>query len=193
MIGARQDMITFTSKREKRLWVAVTVVVIGIYSLIFIGRPLSGYLRERELLTNGFWLAIALVLATIIWHGLKRRTRPMEIGIWLGIITIYLLVLLRMAVPEERSHLIEYSVLAVFIHEALKERHRNGKPINKRGLVAIGLTIIVGLLDECIQLFVPARIFDPIDIAFNSGAAVFAIAASSFLKWSGNRIGRTFK
>lgn len=193
MIGARQDMITFTSKREKRLWVAVTVVVIGIYSLIFIGRPLSGYLRERELLTNGFWLAIALVLATIIWHGLKQRTRPMEIGIWLGIITIYLLVLLRMAVPEERSHLIEYSVLAVFIHEALKERHRNGKPINKRGLVAIGLTIIVGLLDECIQLFVPARIFDPIDIAFNSGAAVFAIAASSFLKWSGNRIGRTFK
>jgi hypothetical protein len=186
-------MTIFTSKREKRLWAAVLVVIIGIYSLIFIGRPLSGYLRERELLTNGFWLAIALVLATVLWHGWKRQAGPLEIGTWLGVFAIYLLVLLRMAVPEERSHLIEYSILSVFIYEALKERNRNGNPIKRTGLVAIGLTIMIGLADECIQLFVPNRVFDPIDIAFNSAAAVFAIVASNILQWSRNKLGKLSK
>lgn len=49
---------------------------------------------------------------------------------------------------------------------------------------AIGLTIIVGLGDEYIQWFVPARIFYPIDIAFNAFATVCAIEASSAPKWS---------
>ncbi|MEN8797756.1 MAG: VanZ family protein [Flavobacteriaceae bacterium] len=185
--------MTFTSKREKRLWTAVAVVVVGIYSLIFIGRPLSGYLRERELLTNGFWLAIVLVLATVLWYGWKRQAGALEIGMWLGVFAIYLLVLLRMAVPEERSHLIEYSVLAVFIHEALLERNRKRKLVNIPGLVAIGITIIVGLVDECIQLFVPGRVFDPIDIAFNSGAAVFAIVARSILQWSRKKLDKLSK
>jgi hypothetical protein len=186
-------VIKFTSKREKRLWTAVLVVIIGIYSLIFIGRPLSGYLREREMLSNGFWLAIALVLTSVLWHGWKRRPGRLEIGIWLGVIAIYLLVLLRMAVPEERSHLIEYSVLAIFIHEAILERNRKSKIVNKPGLVAIGITIMVGLIDECIQLFVPGRVFDPIDIAFNSGAAVFAIVAANILQWSRNKLNKLLK
>ncbi|MGB5691350.1 MAG: VanZ family protein [Flavobacteriaceae bacterium] len=181
-------MTLFTSRREKRLWNAVIVVIIGIYSLIFIGRPLSGYLRERELLTNGFWLAIALVLATVLWHGWKPYSGPLEIGIWLGIIAIYLLVLLRMAVPEERSHLIEYSVLAIFIHEALKERNKQEMLIKYPGLIAIGVSSIIGLLDEGIQLFIPDRVFDLIDIGFNILAAVLGVGASTLLSWVRRKI-----
>ena len=181
-------MIKFTSKREKRLWIWVLIIIIGIYSLIFIGRPLSGYLRERDMLTNAFWVAIWLTLATVIWHGWKQKMGRLEIGIWMGVAAVYLLVILRMAVPEERSHMIEYSVLAVFIHEALKERVSNGGSVWHPALLAILITTGVGLLDEGIQFFVPSRIFDPVDMLFNTGAAVMAILASTAISWSRKKI-----
>ena len=183
-------MVQFTSKREKRLWIWVLVIIIGIYSLIFIGRPLSGYLRERALLTNAFWVAIWLTLATVLWHGWKRKIGRLEIGIWLGVAAVYLLLLLRMAIPEERSHLIEYSVLAVFIHEALKERSSNGGRVWRPALFAILITTTIGLFDEVIQLFVPGRVFDPVDMLFNTGAAIMAVTASSIISWTRKKIGR---
>ena len=186
-------MIRFTSKREKRLWIWVLVVIIGIYSLIFIGRPLSGYLRERAMLTNAFWVAIWLTLATVLWHGWKSKIGQLEIGVWMGVIAVYLLVILRMAVPEERSHLIEYSILAVFIHEALKERKNNGGEVWRPALLAIIITTAIGLLDEAIQLIVPNRVFDPIDILFNTGAAILAISASTAITWSRNKISNIIK
>ena len=161
----------------------VVIAIIGIYALIFIGRPLAGYLRNKELLTNGFWLAIALVLATVLWHGLKRYSSPVEIGIWVGIIAIYLLVLLRMAVPEERSHLIEYSVLAIFIHEALKERKKQGIQIKYPALIAIGASGFIGLFDEFIQFFMPNRVFDFLDIGFNLFASILAVTGSVLVSW----------
>ena len=186
-------MIKFTSKREKRLWIWILVIIIGIYSLIFIGRPLSGYLRERAMLTNAFWVAIWLTLATVLWHGWKRKIGQLEIGLWMGVAAVYLLVFLRMAVPEERSHLIEYSVLAVFIHEALKERKNNGGDVWRPAILAIMLTTTIGLLDEVIQLFVPERVFDPVDMLFNTGAAIMAIVASTAITWSRNKISNKIK
>ena len=181
-------MFQFTSKREKRLWYWVAITTIGIYSLIFIGRPLSGYLRERELLANAFWVAIWLTLATVLWHGWKQKIGRLEIGVWMGVAAVYLLVILRMAVPEERSHLIEYSVLAVFIHEALKERVSNGGAVWRPALLAIFITTAIGLFDEFIQLFVPERVFDPVDMIFNTGAAIMAILASTVISWSRKKI-----
>ncbi len=186
-------MIQFRSKREKLLWIGVVLAIIGIFVVLVIGQPLAGMLRDRQLLTNGFWIAIYLVLGTIIWHGWKRRISRLEIGVWIGIIAIYLLALLRMAVPEERSHLIEYSVLAIFIHEALKERNRHGKPLKNTGLVAFGMASAIGLLDECSQLFIPNRVFDPIDIGFNTGAALMAILASKAISWSRKKISKLRK
>ncbi len=174
---------TFSSAREKRLWIWVLVVILGIYALIFIGRPLSGYLRDRALLTNAFWVAIYLTLGTVLWHGWKRRIGRWEIGIWMGVAAIYLLLFLRMASPEERSHLIEYSVLAVFIHEALRERQRNGIKVWRPAILAVALSSGIGILDELIQLLVPSRVFDPIDLVFNTGASIIAMVASSVIRW----------
>ena len=181
-------MIQFTSKREKRLWIWVLVIIIGIYSLIFIGKPLSGYLRDRAMLSNAFWIAIYLTLATVLWNGWKRKIGRWEIGVWLGVVAVYLLVLLRMAVPEERSHLIEYGVLAIFMHEALKERNRQGKSVKRPGLIAFLAASLIGLFDELIQLLIPARVFDPVDIFFNTFASFLAITASTALSWARRKL-----
>ena len=135
------------------------------------------------MLSKLFWLAIILVLSTILWYGVRTKASKLEIGIWIGIVAIYLLVFLRMASPEERSHLIEYSVLAIFIHEALKERKRSGGQVARPAWLALGITVLVGLLDECIQLAMPNRVFDPFDIFFNTLAASLAIGCSESFTW----------
>jgi hypothetical protein len=62
-------------------------------------------------------------------HGLNSRPGGLEIVIALGIVAVYLMVFTRITILEERTHLIEYSVLAVFIHEALLERRNQGKRV----------------------------------------------------------------
>lgn len=176
-------MKIFKSQRERKLWIVVLIAFIGIIAVLFFGRPFAGMLREKGILSDLFWLAIILVLSTILWHSVRTRASKWEIGLWIGIIAVYLLMFLRMASPEERSHLIEYSVLAIFIHEALKERKRSGGRVRRPAWLALGITVLIGLLDECIQLAIPDRVFDPFDIFFNTLAASLAIACSESFSW----------
>ena len=108
----------------------------------------------------------------------------MEIAVVLGITVAYLLVFFRMASPVERSHLIEYGVVAVFIYAALTERASQGRRVPVPPLLAILATAVLGLLDECIQVFLPSRVFDPQDILFNLLAGTMAVAASVALAWA---------
>jgi len=50
------------------------------------------------------------------------------------------------------------------------------------------LLILIGVLDECIQAFLPNRVFDPLDILFNALAAVMAVVASAALTWARRRM-----
>ncbi|MCP4319884.1 MAG: hypothetical protein GY789_28880, partial [Hyphomicrobiales bacterium] len=82
----------------------------------------------------------------------------------MGVTAVYLLVFVRMVSPAERTHLIEYGVLAVFIHKALAECANNGRSVPVPALLAVLATALLGVIDECIQAFLPIRVFDPLDI-----------------------------
>jgi len=171
----------FTSDREKRLWFFTLTIVVAIYSTLGLARTLAGILRDNGLLEASFLLGMLLVGAAVVVQGLKIRPNRVEIGVALGIAAVYLLVFTRMATPEERTHLIEYSVLAIFIYEALLERVRNSRQVPAPALLAFLATLLIGLLDECIQAFLPNRVFDIRDICFNALAALMAITASLVL------------
>ena len=109
--------------------------------------------------------------------GLKTRPGRAEISVALGVAAVYLMVLLRMTL-EERSHLFEYSIVAVLIYEALTERARHGRHVPAPGLVAILVTALAGAIDESIQAALPNRVFDIQDIGFNALAGLIAVAAS---------------
>ena len=153
-------------------------VVTMIYSTLPLSRTLAGALRDSGWLAASFVLGMLLVGATIVTLGLKTRPGGAEIGVALGVAAIYLMVFVRMAIPEERTHLIEYGVVAVFIHEALTERANQRPRVPEPALLAVLATALVGALDECIQAFLPSRVFDPRDIGFNVLAGVMAVAAS---------------
>ncbi len=174
----------FSSRRERRLWGWTLAVVAAIYSTLGLAATLAGFLRNRGLLDDLFVLGLILIGAAILAQGLTWRPRGIEIVVALGIVATYLLVFARMAIPEERTHLIEYGVVAVFVNEALTERASQGRQVPVPTLLAVLVTAMVGLLDECIQAFLPNRVFDYRDILFNGLAAVMAVAASVALAWA---------
>ena len=93
----------------------------------------------------------------------------------------------RLGAPE-RSHLIEYSVLAVLLHKAFTERFKLGKKIIRPALFALSVGILLGAMDESVQLLLPHRYFDPEDIVFNSLAVAMAIGTSLLLHWLHRRL-----
>ena len=180
-------MKLFRSKRERRLWIWTLAVVVAIYSTLGMTRALASFLRDNGLLELAFILGMILVGATILIQGLKWQPRGMEIAVALGAASVYLLVFVRMGIPEERTHLIEYGVLAILIFEALSERKRNGTTVPMPAVLALLMTVLLGWIDEGIQAILPNRVFDIRDVGFNSLAALMAIGASLALSWARQR------
>ena len=173
----------FSSVRERRLWLWTMAVVVGIYSTLGVVPMLASVWNNQELSAITFLACMALVGLTVLMQGLKARPRGLEIGVGLGIAAVYLMWFLRLTIPE-RSHLIEYSVVAVFVCEALSERASQGRRVPFPALLAIIGTTLVGAIDEFIQLFLPNRHFDWTDILFNFLASLMAVASMVVLGWA---------
>jgi len=183
----------FTSAREKRLWLGAGAVVLAIYATLGVAPALAGLLRDRGLLGVCFSLGTLLVWATILTQGLKLRPRCAEVGVGLGITAVYLLVFVRISIPEERTHLIEYGVVAVLVYEALQERARHGRRVPVPPLLAVLATSLLGAVDEGIQARLPGRVFASRDILFNVLASALAVGAMVALgrarEWTARRRG----
>lgn len=171
-------MSLISSDRERRLWLWALAVVVGIYATLGPANTLAGALRASGLLEIAFASGMLLIGVAILLLGLRVRPSGAEIGVAVGVAATYLLVFVRMNLPEERTHLIEYSVVAALIYQALGERAANGRKVPYPALLAWGLTALLGLLDEAIQWALPNRVFDPRDILFNALAGFMAVFAS---------------
>ena len=182
-------MSIFRTLREKRLWFYALLVLLAILSTLAFGRPLQEMLRDQNVQTVFFLIGMILTGATIITHGLKTQPSKTEITIWIGIAAVYIMFIFRLGAPE-RSHLIEYSVLSIFVHEALTERWGQKKGDAVPALLAFLTVSIIGVLDESVQMFLPSRVFDPTDMLFNSLAALMAIGGSMILKYARNKFRR---
>ena len=183
----------FTSDRERRLWVWAIIIMIAIYATLGVTPAIARALRDRGLINAAFNVGALLIGAAVLIQSLRKRPSRAEIGVALGVIGAYLIAFLRTRVPEERTHLVEYSVLALIILEALTERANQGRRVPALPLLAILATGLLGTLDELIQSLLPNRVFDPIDILFNFLAGVMTVLASLALRWARRRAGRRRK
>ena len=178
--------MNFTSKREKRLWLWTLFVVLTIYSTLGLAQKFAGILQNQGLITDGFFFGMFLIGVAILAFALKIKLAWIELGVLLGILGVYTIVSLRTMTPGERSHMIEYSVVAALIYEALKERKSQISSLRYPWLLAILLTTLIGLLDECLQFFIPNRTFDLFDVGFNFLSAILAVGAIASLSWVRN-------
>lgn len=182
-------MSLFTSDRERRLWLWTMAVLIAIYSTLGLARALVEGLRELNLLEVSVTLVLLLVGAFVAVRWAKTRPDKGEIGVALAVLAAYLWALARIPHPEERTHLIEYGLVAILIHKALVERHRNGRRVPAPAVLAITSTALLGTLDEIVQAILPNRFFDLRDVGFNALAGFMAIVASALLSRARRRFG----
>ena len=178
--------MVFNTDKEKRRWVWVLLVWMAIFSTLFIGRPLIELFRNQDIQAVIFVLGMFLVGVTILLYALRTKPGKIEITVLLGFVAVYTMLILRLGLPE-RSHLIEYSVLAIFVHRAFEERFRAEGGTTKPVLYAFVFTALIGVLDEGLQYFLPDRVFDTNDIIFNSFAILTALGTVWLLNWIRNR------
>ena len=167
----------FTSDRERRLWLWTIVVLAAIYASIGFAESLVVALRERNLLRFSFALMVAVLVIVFAVQWVRKRPSWREVGIAIGVALAYWLAFMRIENPAERTHLVEYGIVAALIHQALLERSKNGRSVPNPAALTVAVTAILGLLDECIQAIVPGRFFEWIDVAFNALAGFIVTAA----------------
>ena len=151
--------------------------MVAIYSTLGPARTLADALRERNLLEISFVVVLLLVVGTLAVSWVKRRPGWSEIGVVLGVALAYWMVGWRIDSWEERTHLVEYGIVAALIHMALLERVRNGRRVPMPAALTVAVTALLGTLDEVIQAMLPNRVFDVRDIGFNALAGFMVIAA----------------
>lgn len=175
--------MVLTSNRERTLWVLTGVVLVAIYSTLGPAQSLAQELREHNLLrlTLGI-VALGLLLYTA-WRFFRTRPQKGEIAVGFFVLAVYFWAWARVETPEERTHLIEYSLVAVLIHKALLERRENGRHVPRPAWLALFAAIALGTVDEGLQAVLPHRHFDLRDLGFNVLAAVMAIGARQALVW----------
>lgn len=177
-------MSFFSSNQERKLWFYALLILVAIYGSLGFAGALVRFFQDRNLLTPIFILGLLMVIITVLSHGLKTRPRGMEMVTGLGIFSASLLLFARISVPEDaHGHLIEYSLVALFIYEALLERKSQGRKVAVPAILAILISTLLGVLDEGIQALLPNRVFDPLDLLFDVLAVVFAICTSMVLTW----------
>ena len=175
----------FSSNRERRLWFALGIVLVGIYTTLGQAPAIVVALGESIVAsagTNLFFALLALLVVIPIFF-IDKRLGGNEIAVGLGILAVYLMAWLRIGSWAERTHLFEYALVAALVHEALLERKDNGRRVPAPALLALIISLLLGCLDEGIQFLLPNRVFDIIDIAFNSIAATMIIGARWLVAW----------
>ncbi len=173
--------VAFTSRRERRLWTAVLVVVVAIYATLGLAQTVTGALRNRSALDATFAAAALVMALVIVALGVRARPRVGELAVLAGVAAVYVMAFVRMAIPEERTHLVEYGVVAALILAALRERGRHGRPVRVPALLAFGAAVLLGVVDELIQGVLPSRVFDPVDVFVNVVAAGLAVLVTMVL------------
>lgn len=169
----------FTSALERWLWAASGVVVVVVYAILPIAPAVAGELRERELLDRAFIVGFGLLVLAIAVLALRSRPSIAELATVLGIVGVFLIASARLGIAEERTHLFEYGLLGALVYHALAERRSNGSSVPSPALIAVTLTVFLGILDEVIQWLLPNRVFDLRDVGFNVGAALVAVVGSA--------------
>lgn len=156
----------------------VSGYVVILYATLGYVRCLSDALRSRGML-GIFTLGIFFLLCGAVLLMLRRLTSPhlrVLTVLLLGISVLYSLYFLPF--PEERLHVVEYSILGWLLGWALA---RSGK-WPAWWWSGVLLAWLIGCGDEMIQWFLPNRVFDVRDIFLNGiagavGLVIFAIFA----------------
>ena len=165
---------------KNRLWGFVIIYVLFIYvSLPFFPafiKALRSFISKELLNLLSLVLSISFFLLLSVWIYNKKY----KVNQFLLIISPLLLLTylsLSLDVWVERIHFIEYAVLGLLISRAVNVRTLHGI------ISTCCLIILIGVVDEIIQWFLPNRVGDMRDVSMNSFGGVSGLWLGRFLYW----------
>ena len=165
---------------KKRLWVLISIYILFIYvSLPFFPafiNFLSSFISKEILNLLSLVVSVSFFLMLSIWIYKKKY----KVNQFLLIISPLLLLTyfsLSLDVWVERIHFIEYAVLGLLISRAVNVRTLHGI------ISTCCLIILIGVVDEIIQWFLPNRVGDMRDVIMNSVGGLSGIWLGRFLYW----------
>ncbi len=140
-------MSFFSSNRERRLWFALVIVLVGIYTTLGQAPAIVAALGESIVTSadTNLFFAVLVLLVVIPIFFMDKRLSPNEIAVGVGIMAVYLMAWLRIGSWAERTHLFEYGLVAALVHEALLERRENGRRVPAPAVLALIISITFGL------------------------------------------------
>ena len=154
-------------KTYKNLAVFTYVLIL---STLFIGNPLREILPSQDLHAVLFLAGMLLVGLSCLFN---YNTLPSwrSRAVYFGLAALFLMFFLRLSL-QERSHLIEYCILTLFVFNALEIKTI---PKIKRYFFTFFLCFALGAFDEILQHFLPDRVMDAEDVFFNTLAISFVL------------------
>jgi VanZ family protein len=161
--------------------------LVAIYSTLGLAATLAGEFRSGDLFGNLWFIGFLLLIPAVVVQALKKRPGGAEIGVGIGVVAVYMMMVARITMPAERTHLFEYGLVAVLIYQALAERRNNGRHVPWPAALAVAITAAVGWIDEGIQALLPSRVYDLRDVGVNALAGLMAIIATLGLTWARHR------
>lgn len=174
-----------SSARERRLWIATALTLVAIYASIPFAGSWAAALSAGALLAPAFAAGFVFAIVVTIGRSVRRARGPRPLWAAGAVTTVWVMLVVRLGVgAAERSHLFEYGLVALLIHELLLERWKSEGGRLSVGVAAILLTAGFGWLDEGIQRVVPGRVYDLRDVGVNALAALVAVASSEALRWA---------
>lgn len=146
-------------------WIAAAIWMAGILLLIPAGRPFLKVatlaLGRHGVMATGFLFGFFLLagLGRMLVDALDGLT-PVRIFSALAVIGLYGVGILFIAHPEELSHPLEYTPLALLLEQALATRLSPWP----RAILAMALIGLAGMADEGLQRLMPGRVADWNDV-----------------------------
>ena len=183
--GGKINILKLVSKNI--LWVFIIIYVLFIYvSLPFFPAFISvlrSFISKELLNLLSLVLSVSFFLLLSVWiYNKKYKVNQFLIIISPLLLLTYLS--LSLDVWVERIHFVEYAVLGLLISLA----------VNVRTLYGIISTccfiILIGVVDEIIQWFLPNRVGDMRDVIMNSVGGLSGLWLGRFLFWEQNFLKR---
>ncbi len=160
------------TQRTARL--ALTLLLLGIYSTLYVARRITETIREagllRAMVATAFVLAGLAVVTLLVRNPALRK--PRTVVLTLLAVCIYAAVIWPMSSPEEKLHFLEYGAVGVLAFLSTRADWKTWQ----RFCFAAVFTLAAGWLDEGIQALLPNRYYDLRDVGFNALAGVMALS-----------------
>lgn len=160
--------------------VAAAVWWIAILAFVPFGRSVVDALRYAGLLVLGTTAGMAVVLLAVVIVGVVLRRRgvvaPRQWLVAFALAAVLIAAVQLLPRAEERWHVVQYGLLGTLCWLAI------GSRFEQRILVAAVLAAAAGWADEGVQLFLPDRVYDWMDVGLNAvsgmaGALIPALGA----------------